>query len=127
MITITVACPEALIGDANQLARVLGYGPDDDQTYGAAIWQDAGGNLYAVASGLVSEAFPAAAAAPLSAPEWGADMAAAARAQAAIRIWTEEAPITAAPDRIAVVIGDDVRNALAVLEISYDDSQSQND
>lgn len=118
LITITVACPAALIADANQLALCLGYGPEDDQTYGAALWQDAGGNLYAVASGPVSAAFPTAAAAQLAPPSWGADMSAAARAQAAIRIWAEEAPITAAPDHIAVVIGDDARAALAALGVT---------
>lgn len=112
MITITVACPEAMIGDANQLARVLGYGPDDDQTYGAALWQDADGNRYAVSSGLVSEAFPTAAAAPLAPPSWSADMTAAARAQAAISIGE-----AAAPDRIAVIIGDDPQAALVALGV----------
>ncbi|PTX39410.1 hypothetical protein IQ03_04980 [Gemmobacter caeni] len=118
MITITIACPAAMIADANQLARVLGYGPEDDQTYGAASWQDAGGNLYAVASGPVGEEFPAAAASPLVSPPWDADMAAAARAQALIRVWTEDQPITASPDHIAVVIGDDARAALAVLGVT---------
>ncbi|RID91559.1 hypothetical protein D2N39_12725 [Gemmobacter lutimaris] len=118
MITITIACPEALIADANQLARCIGYGPDDDQTYGAASWQDAGGNRYAVASGPVGAAFPQAAASLLASPQWGADMAAAARAQAAIRIWTEDQPITASPDHIAVVIGDDARAALAGLGVT---------
>lgn len=111
-ITITVACPDAMIADANQLARVLGYGPDDDQTYGEPLWQDADGNRYAVSSGLVSEAFPAAAAAPLAAPEWGADMTAAARAQAAIAIGE-----TAAPDRLAVIISDDPQAALVALGV----------
>lgn len=118
MITITVACPEALIADANQLARVLGYGPDDDQTYGSASWQDADGNLYAVASGPVEAAFPQAAASPLVAPPWGADMVAAARAQALIRVWTEDQPITASPDHIAVVIGDDASAALVALGVT---------
>lgn len=115
---VTVACPAALIADANQLARVLGYGPDDDQTYGSATWQDTAGNLYAVASGIVSEAFPAAAASPLVAPPWGADMDAAARAQALVHIWTEDDPITASPDHIAVVVGDDARAALIILGLT---------
>ena len=37
---ITIACPEALRDDANQLAMVLGYGPDDAETYGELNWQD---------------------------------------------------------------------------------------
>jgi hypothetical protein len=86
MIRITIACPEALIGDANELARVLGYSEADGATYGEARWRDAGGNRYAVASGLVSEGFAAAAQSALVEPEWGADMAAASRAQALIAI-----------------------------------------
>ncbi|WP_112309745.1 hypothetical protein [Pseudogemmobacter bohemicus] len=112
-IRITIACPAALIQDANQLARVIGYSEADDQTYGAAIWQDAAGNRYAVASGPVSPVFPEAAVSPLTAPEWGADMAAAARAQALIRIGGP-----AAPGQIAAVIGDDVPAALAELGLT---------
>ena len=40
---ITIACPDALRGDANNLAMVLGYRPDDAETYVALNWQDAGG------------------------------------------------------------------------------------
>lgn len=36
MMRVTIACPEALIGDANQLALCLGLGPEDAQTYGLA-------------------------------------------------------------------------------------------
>ena len=40
---LTIACPNALRDDANQLAIVLGYGPADAETYGELNWQDAGG------------------------------------------------------------------------------------
>ena len=40
---LTIACPNALRDDANQLAMVLGYGPADAETYGELNWQDAGG------------------------------------------------------------------------------------
>ena len=46
---LTIACPDALRDDANQLAMVLGYGPSDAETYVALNWQDAGGTLYASA------------------------------------------------------------------------------
>ena len=39
---LTIACPEALRDDANQLAMVLVYGPSDAETYVALNWQDAG-------------------------------------------------------------------------------------
>ena len=40
---LTIACPDALRDDANNLAMVLGYRPDDAETYVALNWQDAGG------------------------------------------------------------------------------------
>lgn len=113
LIRVTIACPEALIGDANQLALCLGLGPEDAQTYGAAVWQDAAGNRYAVASAIVSSRFAADALSPLADQPWGADMAAAARAQALILI---DEP--AGPDHIAAVFGDDAMAALSVLGLT---------
>lgn len=119
-ITITIAVPAAHIADANALASCLGLSEADGQTYGAPVWQDAGGHLYAVASGQVSEGFPAAAVGPLVEPPWGADMEAAARAQALVAIHepaVSEAP-WAAPDRIAAVVGLEAQAALEVLGLS---------
>lgn len=113
MIRLTFACPAAHIADANQLARVVGYGPDDDQTYGEPQYQDADGNLYAVASGLVEPSFVTTATSPLAEPEWGADMDAAQRAQALAALGEP-----AAADHIAAVVGDDVAEALAFLGLS---------
>ncbi len=113
MIRVTIACPEALIGDANQLALCLGLGSEDAHTYGAACWLDAAGNRYAVASAIVPSRFAADAAAPLADPPWGADMAAAGRAQALIRL-----DVVAGPDRLACVFGDDATAALAVLGLA---------
>lgn len=110
MITITIACPESMIPQANQLARCIGEGPDDDKTFALALWQDAAGNRYAVASGPVSETFPETAASPLVAPSWGCDLALASVAQAAIRIGA-----AAAPSHIAAVIGDDPQAAIAAM------------
>ncbi len=110
---VTIACPEALIGDANELARCIGLGPQDDQTYGAPIWRDAAGHSYAVASAVVSPAFVVTASSPLVPPPWGCDLAAAARAQAVISIGA-----AAAPGILAAVIGDDVQAALAVLGVT---------
>lgn len=110
MIRLTFACPVTHIADANQLARVIGLSPDDDRTYGEPRFQDGGGNLYAVASGLVEPSFITTATSPLTEPEWGADMAAAQRAQALAALGEP-----AAPDHIAAVVGDDVTEALAFL------------
>ena len=85
---LTIACPEALRDDANQLAMVLGYGPSDAETYGELNWQDVDGNLYACASLPVSDTFTSAAQSPLQRPAWDTDshvnMAGANRAQAAL-------------------------------------------
>jgi hypothetical protein len=102
MQTLTIACPEAHISDGNQFSRCVGLGPDDDKTFGLALWQDALGNLYAVASGLVGDSFTETATSPLVEPAWGCDMEAAERAQALIRL--DEA---ATPDTIAAAYGTD--------------------
>ena len=39
---LTIACPNALRDDANQLAIVLGYGPADAETYSELNWRGAG-------------------------------------------------------------------------------------
>lgn len=109
---VTIACPEAMIGDANQFARAIGLSAADDQTFGLPTWRDAGGAAYAVASGIVTEAFPARATGPLVEPEWGADMEAAERAQAALAIGA-----AAGPGVLAAVIGDDIPAALAALGV----------
>lgn len=113
MIRITFAAPAAHIADANQLARVVGYGPNDDKTYGEPQYQDADGNLYAVASGLVVPHFVEVATSPLTEPAWGADMAAAQRAQSLAALGQP-----ASPDHIAAVVGDDVQGALAFLGLT---------
>ncbi|MCO5092615.1 hypothetical protein [Bosea sp. (in: a-proteobacteria)] len=112
MIRVTIACPEALIGDANALARVLGYSEADGKTYGEAGWRDEAGNRYAVASGLVSEGFAAAAQSALVEPEWGADMAAAVRAQSRVRIGGP-----ADPAHLVAVFDEDAEAAYRLLGV----------
>lgn len=114
---VTIACPEARIGDANQLALCLGLGPEDVATYGTPDWLDADGNRYALASTMVGEGFTVAAASPLTAPPWGADSEAAARAQVAIRIGDPDAPETciANPAALVAVFGDDPWVAIGLM------------
>jgi len=111
---LSIACPAALRSDANNLAMVLGYGPADAETYVALNWQDAGGNLYAVASLPVSDTFTTAAQVALQRPAWDTDniisMAAANRAQAALVFSLE--PVAAMPDKLTACAG---YNALATL------------
>ena len=117
---ITIACPDALRDDANQLAMVLGYGPDDVQTYVALNWQDVDGNLYAVASLPVSDTFTTAAQVALQRPAWDTDsaisMAAANRAQAAL-VFSLEA-VEVAPDKLTACVGDDALATLAAMGLT---------
>jgi len=117
---LTIACPEPLRDDANQLAMVLGYGPDDVETYGELNWQDAGGNLYACASLIVSDAFLTAAQSGLQRPSWDTDshvnMEAARRAQAALVF--SLTPVTAMPDKLTACVGDDALATLAAMGLT---------
>jgi len=111
---LTIACPDALRDDANNLAMALGYRPDDAGTYVGLNWQDLDGNLYACASLIVSDTFVSTAQSTLSRPVWDVDniidMDAARRAQAAL-VFSLEA-VEVAPDKLTACAGD---NALAVL------------
>ena len=117
---LTIACPEALRDDANNLAMVLGYGPDDAQTYIALNWQDAAGNLYACASLTVSDTFTTTAQSPLQRPSWDTDshvnMDAARRAQAALVF--SLTPVTAMPDKLTACAGDDALATLAAMGLT---------
>ena len=117
---LTIACPDALRDDANQLAMVLGYGPDDVQTYVALNWQDVDGNLYAVASLPVSDTFTTAAQVALQRPAWDTDsaisMAGANRAQAAL-VFSLEA-VEVAPDKLTACAGDDALVTLAAMGLT---------
>ena len=50
---ITIAVPQSLIDEANQLALIAGESPDDVNTFTDANWEDAEGNLYAVCSTVI--------------------------------------------------------------------------
>jgi len=117
---LTIACPNALRDDANNLAMVLGYRPDDAETYVALNWQDADGNLYAVASLPVSDAFTTAAQSGLQRPSWDTDniidMDAARRAQAALVF--SLTPVTAMPDKLTACAGDDALAVLAAMGLT---------
>ena len=105
----TIAAPANHIPDANQLALLLGESSADDQTFTAAPYQDADGNLYAVCSTVAKPIFVQLASQPLQAPDHAPDMdlAAATRAQALLQINGG----TASPDVIAVILGDRIESA----------------
>jgi len=117
---LTIACPEALRDDANQLAMVLGYGPSDAETYGSLNWLDTAGNLYACASLTVSDTFTTTAQSGLQRPAWDVDniidMDAARRAQAAL-VFSLEA-VEVAPDKLTACAGDDALATVAAMGLT---------
>ena len=106
----TIAVPVAHITDANQLALCLGESASDDQTFTTTNWQDADGNLYAVCSTVAKPVFVELASQPLQAPAHApdVDIGAATRAQGLLSINNKPA----APDRIAVILGDRLESAM---------------
>ena len=106
---VTTAVPELLTPKANQIALCLGESSADDQTFGAANYQDAEGNLYAVCSTVAKPIFAQIEGQPLQAPDHAPDMdvEAATRAQALLQINGGKAT----PDVIAVILGDRLESA----------------
>ena len=111
----TIATPLTHISDANQLALALGESSADDQTFGAASYQDASGNLYAVCSTVAKPIFAQMAGQTLKAPDHAPkmDLAAAARAQALLKVNGG----IANPDVIAVILGDRLESAQDHIEM----------
>ena len=105
----TIAAPLTHIPHANQLALCLGESSADDQTFTTASYQDAQGDLYAVASTVAKPVFAELAGQPLQAPEHapGMDLAAATRAQSLLKINKG----IATPAVIAVILGDRLESA----------------
>ena len=105
----TIAAPAAHIQSANQLALCLGESSADDQSFTVASYQDAQGNLYAVASTVAKPIFAQLAGQPLQAPDHAPDMdlAAATRSQALLQINGGKAT----PDVIAVILGGRLESA----------------
>ncbi len=50
---MSLAVPQALMPQANQLALIVGVSEHDDKTFTTANWQDSDGNLYAVCSTVI--------------------------------------------------------------------------
>jgi len=111
----TIAAPAAHIPDANQLALCLGESTQDERTFTVASYQDASGNLYAVASTVTKPIFAEMAGQPLQAPDHarGMDLASATRAQALLQINGG----IATPDVIAVILGDRLESAQDHIQI----------
>ena len=122
-IRIVLICPEEMRDDANSFAMVTGYGPQDGETFGEAMWQDGAGNRYSIASLVATPTFPAAASTPLNRPAWDEEpyqvnMAGARRAQAALVTCDPGALIPADPARLLAVILTDTKAKAAHASIA---------
>jgi hypothetical protein len=129
-VRLTIACPAALVADANDLAMVLAFSPADALTYGAPDWQDPAGNLYAVASFDALAEWMLAAQAALARPAWDlwadgfiVSMESAARAQGVLRVVAFDldgvaVDPAARPDFITAMPGPDGPAALAAMGLT---------
>jgi len=116
---VTIACPAAMLADANEYALCTGESDADDRTFNSATYEDASGNLYAVASTVAKSDFATRATDTLSAPAHAPDvnLAAADRAQAALYIYGTHGFGGATPDRLWAMVEPapgDARAALAL-------------
>ena len=110
---VTIACPSQHTDAANQLALALGESPADVNTFGAASWQDAQGNLYSVCSFVCTEQWLAAATGTL--PQRNeADLAQAKQAQELLAL----NPEAVSPGTIAYAVDHDPLAALAALGLT---------
>jgi len=122
MSRILLICPEAHVGDANQLAMALGDSVASWQhTFGAASRPDADGALYSVASWDADDAWLVAVQSVPERPGWDVEpyeinMAAAARAQALVVLYDPESdgPVPqASAGAILILPGDPMAMAAA--------------
>jgi hypothetical protein len=112
---LTLAVPESLIDAANNLALIMGRSADDINTFTQATWQDANGNLYAVASAvskpIVVQALSTGLPDPLPTHAEDADIALAQQALDAIVVF--DTGVLADTDIIVLAIDDDPLTVLA--------------
>ena len=118
---VTIAVPEAMISDANQLAACMGLSLADLNTFGAASYRDEQGNLYAVCSAAMTpRVLQEVSAAQLVRPEFDPNrqinMTGAGRALALLVIDV----VLAAPDKIVAIIDMDPGSAIAAMGLTQD-------
>tara|TARA_R110002072_G_scaffold242550_2_gene401309 strand:+ start:1074 stop:1469 length:396 start_codon:yes stop_codon:yes gene_type:complete len=100
MTMLTMIVPATMMTAANHFAMALGRGTADRDTFLAPNWQDASGELYAVASQPVNPLAPDPKA-PLLRPEWDTteiiDMEAARASQEALALHDADDPASVLP------------------------------
>ena len=123
---LTIATPAAHVDIANHYAMALGYSAADGETYRNPSWQDADGNLYAVASLPIGVNFISAATTALHRPAWDGegiiDMTKAAKAQARVVLWVPNEENTLPPkattNRITAILGMEGADAMAAMGLT---------
>jgi hypothetical protein len=112
---LTLAVPESLVDAANNLSLIMGRSTADINTFTQATWQDASGNLYAVASAvskpIVIQALSTGLPDPLPAHAEDADVTLAQQALNAIVVF--DTGVIADTDTIVLAIDDNPLDALA--------------
>ena len=120
---VTIAVPEGIVEEANDLAMVLGQGPNDAYTFRDPTWEDVEGNIYSLASTPIKPSFYTEALSALSRPEWDespyrVNMSAANRAQDKLVIYNPLSPVTVTTSSILAVIDDDPRSSAIVMGLT---------
>jgi hypothetical protein len=119
---IVIVVGETLCADARELERCLAGSEATIAPFQDLDWQDDHGNLYAAMAPLVRPEWIAAAGQILAHPEWGADMDAARRAQAALVVWAGEGqPPKADPSQLTVIVGMPLADAFTALGVQRRD------
>ena len=119
----TIAVPQAMISDANQLAACMGLSLADLNTFGEASYSDEQGNLYAVCSAAMTpRVLQEVSAGQLVRPEFDPNrqinMTGAGRALALLVIDV----VPAAPDKIVAVIDINPSSAITAMGLTQDSS-----
>lgn len=115
----TIACPQGMIDDGNQMAACMGLSLADLNTFGEASYQDEAGNRYAVCSAAMTpRVLQAVGAGQLPRPTFDTDnqinMTGAARALSALVMGAD----LATPDKITAVIDMDPGSAIAAMGLT---------
>lgn len=115
---LTVAVPEAMIGNASAMGVCLAAAPHDVWRFIGVGYEDAQGNRYAIASGVVGGGVVSAWQSPMQAPAFAPDVDtdAASAAQAATELTVAPGdPPAAGPSIIAAYLAPNPSSAKAVL------------
>lgn len=105
-LNVTIACPVAMIDDANQLALTIGLSPADVETFGKVI-RTFNGQDYAITNLRARRSFLYMPQVDLSAKatEKGADPVAVETMRALLQVWAGDGPPPSAdPDGLVVIV-----------------------